>query len=53
MSDETSMPPMAHQCESCKKAAEAAAASEDTNFAFLLALVPVLALTFFGNIGLL
>lgn len=58
MSDTTQMPPVeAHlegaQCETCNRVARETAESEDTSFAFLLALVPVLALTFFGNLGLL
>lgn len=56
MSD-TNMPMAAHnegdQCESCAKAAHAAAQSEESSLAFLLALVPVLSLTFFGQLGLL
>ncbi len=56
MSD-TPMPMEAHvegaQCESCAKAAQVAAQSDETSFAFLLALVPVLSLTFFGQVGLL
>lgn len=40
-------------CPMCQKAAEETRQSEDTSMAFLLALVPVLALTFFGQVGLL
>jgi hypothetical protein len=56
MSD-TSMPMEAHvegaQCAACAKAAQEDATSQETSFAFLLALVPVLSLTFFGQVGLL
>lgn len=41
------------QCATCAKLAAEQAASEESSFAFLLALVPVLALTFFGQVGLL
>jgi hypothetical protein len=41
------------ECPKCAKAAEEAAQSEETNFAFLLAMLPVIALTFFGQAGLL
>ena len=37
----------------CAKAAETAAENEETSMAFLLALLPVLTLTFFGQVGLL
>jgi hypothetical protein len=40
-------------CASCAKAAEEASQNEELSMAFLLALVPVIALTFFGQIGLL
>ncbi len=57
MSDTTQMPMEAHvegaQCASCAKAAHEASQNEETSFAFLLALVPVLSLTFFGQVGLL
>ncbi len=56
MSDTTQMPMEAHvgdQCESCAKVAHEASQNEETSFAFLLALVPVLSLTFFGQVGLL
>lgn len=55
MSEATApMPTEAHEgCEQCRKLAAEQAASADTSFAFLLALVPVLALSFFGNVGLL
>lgn len=40
-------------CENCAKVAQERAQSEETSMAFLLALVPVLTLTFFGQVGLL
>ena len=40
-------------CENCAVVATETAQSEETNMAFLLALVPVLTLTFFGQVGLL
>lgn len=40
-------------CENCAKTAQEAAQSEELSLAFLLALVPVISLTFFGQIGLL
>lgn len=57
MSDTTQMPMEAHAagttCETCAKAAQETATHEETSLAFLLALVPVLTLTFFGQVGLL
>lgn len=38
-----------HSCTDCKKAAE----NDEMAFAFLLALMPVVTLTLFGNMGLL
>lgn len=40
-------------CENCAKVASEQAQSEETSMAFLLAIVPVLTLTFFGQVGLL
>ena len=40
-------------CPHCQKAAEESAKNEETSFAFLLALLPVITLTFFGQTGLL
>lgn len=40
-------------CPNCEKAAHEARNNEEMAFAFLLALVPVISLTFFGQIGLL
>lgn len=40
-------------CPECKKHASEQAESQETSMAFLLALVPVLVLTFFGQVGLL
>lgn len=40
-------------CTDCAQRAQETEESETTNFAFLLALTPVLALTFFGQVGLL
>lgn len=41
------------QCPTCKQAAEDAAQNEEISLAFLLALLPVITLTFFGQVGLL
>lgn len=41
------------QCDGCAKVALEAAQNEEMSLAFLLALVPVISLTFFGQIGLL
>lgn len=41
--------PEAHDCPKCKSAVQ----SEEMAFAFLLALMPVITLTLFGNMGLL
>ncbi len=38
-----------HRCDACRRAQEA----EEMAFAFLLALIPVITLTLFGNMGLL
>ncbi|MGK2848508.1 MAG: hypothetical protein ACSLEX_00315 [Minisyncoccota bacterium] len=43
----------AEECATCAKVAEETSKSAELSFAFLLALVPVLSLTFFGQIGLL
>lgn len=40
-------------CENCAKVAEEASQNEELSMAFLLALVPVITLTFFGQVGLL
>lgn len=40
-------------CPSCEKSAKEAQQNEEISMAFLLALVPVISLTFFGQIGLL
>ena len=40
-------------CESCTLHAEASRENEEVSFAFLLALMPVLTLTLFGQAGLL
>ncbi len=40
-------------CPTCAKVAKEATDNEEVSFAFLLALVPVLTITFFGQIGLL
>ena len=40
-------------CENCAQVATQQAQSEETSMAFLLAIVPVLTLTFFGQVGLL
>lgn len=41
--------PEVHECPRCKAAAQ----SDEMAFAFLLALMPVVTLTLFGNMGLL
>lgn len=41
--------PEAHDCPKCRAAAQ----SDEMAFAFLLALMPVVTLTLFGNMGLL
>lgn len=40
-------------CEGCNATLEQASKNEELSFAFLLALVPALTLSLFGNIGLL
>lgn len=40
-------------CPTCAKVAHEAKANEEISLAFLLALVPMITLTFFGQIGLL
>jgi len=40
-------------CDKCAQVALEASKNEELSFAFLLALVPVISLTFFGQIGLL
>lgn len=40
-------------CPHCVKTAQETAQNEEISMAFLLALVPVISLTFFGQIGLL
>ncbi len=40
-------------CPTCVKAAAEAQKNEEAGFAFLLALVPVITLTFLGQVGLL
>jgi hypothetical protein len=40
-------------CTECNAALEQASRNEELSFAFLLALVPALTLSLFGNIGLL
>lgn len=40
-------------CPSCEQAAQEAARSEEMGMAFLLALTPIITLTFFGQVGLL
>lgn len=40
-------------CEGCNAALERSSQNEELGFAFLLALVPALTLSLFGNIGLL
>ncbi len=41
------------QCPSCEQTAQKEKANEEMSMAFLLALVPVISLTFFGQVGLL
>jgi hypothetical protein len=40
-------------CPTCEKAAKESAQSEEVSMAFLLALLPVITLTFFGQLGVL
>lgn len=40
-------------CEKCAQVAQESAKNEEMSLAFLLALVPVISLTFFGQMGLL
>ena len=40
-------------CEGCNATLERSSQTEELSFAFLLALVPALTLSLFGNIGLL
>lgn len=40
-------------CPTCQKVAVEATKNDETSFAFLLALIPVVTLTFFGQVGLL
>ncbi len=40
-------------CPTCAKVAKETTENEEVSFAFLLALVPVLTITFFGQVGLL
>ncbi len=42
-----------NDCPTCQAAAVQTAQSEETSMAFLLALMPVITLTFFGQVGLL
>ncbi|MEK9151565.1 MAG: hypothetical protein AAB547_02950 [Patescibacteria group bacterium] len=41
------------QCPSCEQTAKETEQNEQMSMAFLLALVPVISLTFFGQVGLL
>lgn len=41
------------ECTNCTKHQEAEQENQETSMAFLLALVPVMVLTFFGQVGLL
>lgn len=41
------------QCPTCQKATEESDKNEEMSMAFLLALLPVITLTFFGQVGLL
>lgn len=40
-------------CPTCAHAAKVASENDEVGMAFLLALVPVITLTFFGQVGLL
>lgn len=42
-----------NNCANCAQCAQEAAERHETSFAFLLALMPLVTLTFFGQIGLL
>ena len=50
---ETGTPSPEAQCTTCVQHNEEQEKSAETSFAFLLSLLPVLAMTFFGQIGLL
>ena len=56
MSEVTMETPVVSQtdsCPTCEHAAKAAAEGDEMSMAFLLALLPVITLTFFGQVGLL
>lgn len=40
-------------CPNCEKASQEAKQNEEVSMAFLLALMPIISLTFFGQMGLL
>jgi hypothetical protein len=50
---ETSPESGTDNCPHCKARAQEDASSEEQNLAFLLAMVPVMVLTLFGQVGLL
>jgi hypothetical protein len=45
--------PAGESCTHCAQRAQEEAESHETSFAFLLALMPLVVLTFFGQVGLL
>jgi len=45
--------PSGAQCTNCAQVRKETADNEEISMAFLLALVPVISLTFFGQVGLL
>ena len=53
--NETTESPVSSEntCAGCQAVSEKTSKNEDLSFAFLLALVPALTLSLFGNIGLL
>ena len=44
---------IAHDCPQCAAAQLEKAANHETGLSFLLALLPIITLTFFGQVGLL
>ncbi len=49
----TCSPGEGSQCPDCVKTKQETAQNEEISLAFLLALVPIISLTFFGQLGLL
>ena len=53
MADQVSVECSESNCSACTARAEQEAHSQELSFAFLLALVPAITLSFFANVGLL